>query len=91
MDDPHSTNSGRLGQRMGRVEELLEKLMERVLSSEAGLHSDGLSHRSHESPAALAVDVIPPSSTPVATQYESAPVLSLFDNAVVSDQSHLKW
>jgi hypothetical protein len=64
---------------MGRVEMLLEKLMQKVDSNGTGIEKDhGLVPEVRES---LGIDVLTPSSS-TSNQYENAPILSLFDNAV---------
>ncbi len=80
-DDHQNTNGSRLGQRMGRVEQLLEQLMQKINANENGASQ----HLSPPTPATdgLGIDVLTPSSTP-SVQFENAPILSLFDNAVVS-------
>lgn len=68
---------------MGRVEMLLEKLMEKVDPSEVATNQcHGLASEPVDS---LGIDVLTPSSTP-SMSYENAnaPILSLFDNAVFS-------
>jgi len=64
---------------MGRVEMLLEKLMQKVDSNGIGIERDhGLVPEARES---LGIDVLTPLSS-TSNQYENAPILSLFDNAV---------
>jgi hypothetical protein len=78
--DDHAPPSGtQLGQRMGRVEMLLDKLMQKVDSNGIGIEKDpGLVPEARES---LGIDVLTPSSS-TSNQYENAPIFSLFDNAV---------
>ena len=58
---------------------LLEKLMQKVDSNGIGIERDhGLVPEARES---LGIDVLTPSSS-TSNQYENAPILSLFDNAV---------
>ena len=79
MDDQAPPSGTQLGQRMGRVEMLLEKLMQKVDSNGIGVETDhSLVPEARES---LGIDVLTPSSS-TSNQYENAPILSLFDNAV---------
>jgi hypothetical protein len=79
VDDQAPLSGTQLGQRMGRVEILLEKLMQKVDSNGIGIERDhGLVPEARDS---LGIDVLTPSSS-TSNQYENAPILSLFDNAV---------
>jgi hypothetical protein len=79
LDDQGPPSGTQLGQRMGRVEMLLEKLMQKVDSNGIGIERDNaLVPEPRES---LGIDVLTPSSS-TSNQYENAPILSLFDNAV---------
>ena len=80
MDEQTPLPSGsQIGQQMGRVEMLLERLMEKVDANHmaTGRHQDIIC----ESRESLGIDVLTPSSTST-HQYDGAPILSLFDNAV---------
>jgi hypothetical protein len=64
---------------MGRVEMLLEKLMQKVDANGIGNETGhGFVAEVRES---LGIDVLTPASS-ASNQYEGAPILSLFDNAV---------
>lgn len=64
---------------MGRVEMLLEKLMQKVDATGIGIERDhGIVADARES---LGIDVLTPASS-ASNQYEGVPILSLFDNAV---------
>lgn len=79
VDDQAPLSGTQLGQRMGRVEMLLERLMQKVDSDGIGIERDhGLVPEARDS---LGIDVLTPSSS-TSNQYENAPILSLFDNAV---------
>jgi hypothetical protein len=79
VDDQAPPSGTQLGQRIGRVEMLLEKLMQKVDSNGISNSKDqGLESELRES---LGIDVLTPSSS-TSNQYEHAPILSLFDNAV---------
>ena len=79
MDDQAPPSGTQLGQRMGRVEMLLEKLMQKVDANGIGIETDhSLVPEARES---LGIDVLTPLSS-TSNQYENAPILSLFDNAV---------
>lgn len=79
-DEPSdASNAGGLGERVGRVENMLEVLMQKVDSVHDKLRS-GSQPPSKLSPS-LGIDVITPCATP--SHLETAPVLSLFDNAIV--------
>jgi hypothetical protein len=79
VDDQAPPSGTQLGQRMGRVEMLLEKLMQKVDANGIGIEVDhSLVPEARES---LGIDVLTPSSS-TSNQFENAPILSLFDNAV---------
>ena len=66
---------------MGRLEFLLDRLLQRI--GAYGIDINDQIEPAEASADSLGIDVITPSSTP-SDQCENAPVLSLFDNAVVS-------
>lgn len=78
-EPPDAANTGGLGERVERVENMLEVLMQKVDSIHDILGS-GSQHPS-KLPPSLGIDVITPCATP--SHPETAPVLSLFDNAIV--------
>lgn len=79
-DDQVSSSGALLGERMGRVEMLLEKLMQKVDANGMEIERD---HDSAvpEAKENLGIDVLTPASS-ASNQYENAPILSLFDNSV---------
>lgn len=79
-DEPSdAANTGGLAERVGRVENMLEVLMQKVDSVHDKLGSG--SQPPSKLPPSLGIDVITPCATP--SHPETAPVLSLFDNAIV--------
>jgi hypothetical protein len=80
-----SSNNTGLGHRLGRVEELLEKLITKVSPnnerSTPGDEGDDLP----ASASYIGIDVIVPTDEPN-TEYGNAPIMSLFDNSVVSSR-----
>lgn len=60
---------------------MLEKLMQHV--EDGGLRSPRGSNK--DIPDSLVIDVLTPTSSAPSSAYENAPVLSLFDNTVVSN------
>lgn len=76
VDEAPPSAGSQLGQQIGRVENLLERLMEKVDSNNMAVGRALCASRD-----SLGIDVLTPSSTS-SNQYEGAPVLSLFDNAV---------
>ncbi|KFY83795.1 hypothetical protein V500_09890 [Pseudogymnoascus sp. VKM F-4518 (FW-2643)] len=85
LDDAErsSSNNTGLGHRLGRVEELLEKLITKVSPSNdrstPGDEGDGL----QASSSCMGIDVIMPTDEGH-TEYGNAPIMSLFDNSVLS-------
>ncbi|OCL06582.1 hypothetical protein AOQ84DRAFT_343131 [Glonium stellatum] len=73
VDDqsPHDAGNSALDQRMGKVEALLEKLMEKVSQATE-------ENRTPYGP----VDVLTPSSTPATTHDSQPPFISLFDDVL---------
>lgn len=79
-DEPSDTvNPGELGERVGRLENMLEALIQKVDAIYDRLGSG--SQPSNQLPPSLGIDVITPCATP--GRPETAPLLSLFDNAIV--------
>ena len=79
-DEPSdAVNTRGLGERVGRVENMFELLMQKMDSIHDKLGSDSQPHS--KLPPSLGIDVITPCATP--SHPETAPVLSLFDNAIV--------
>lgn len=70
-------SGAQMGERLGRVEMLLEKLLEKVCQYEK-------EKISLPTPESTTNDVLTPFSGSGATGFDSAPILSLFDNVVVS-------
>jgi hypothetical protein len=70
-EDQAPSSGSQLGQRIGRVEELLERLMDRIDATSA--HAEEVN-----------INVLTPSSSS-SIQNENAPILSLFNNSVVSN------
>lgn len=68
-----------MGDRLSRVEKVLEKLVNKI-----GATEDGRVVAAAETLESLGIDVLHQS-----TSHDTAPVYSLFDNAVVSDLSRL--
>ncbi|ELR03069.1 hypothetical protein VC83_08558 [Pseudogymnoascus destructans] len=86
LDDaerPSSNNTG-LGHRLGRVEELLEKLITKVSPSldrsTPVKEADSLQAAS----SCIGIDVIVPTDEGSHTEYGNAPIMSLFDDSVLS-------
>lgn len=79
-DEPSdAANSGELGERVGRLENMLEALIHKVDAIYDRLGSG--SQPPNKPPPSLGIDVITPCATP--SHPETAPLLSLFDNAIV--------
>ncbi|KAL3422559.1 C6 zinc finger domain-containing protein [Phlyctema vagabunda] len=74
--EEHEQSSGpQMGERLGRVELLLEKLLDKINSYDE--------KASLPTPESVVNDVLTPYSGSGSNVYENAPVLSLFDNVVI--------
>ncbi|KFY07796.1 hypothetical protein V492_06812 [Pseudogymnoascus sp. VKM F-4246] len=84
LDDAErsSSNNTGLGQRLGRVEELLEKLITKVSPSNDRSTTPGDEEDSLQA-SCIGIDVIMPSDDGH-TENGNAPIMSLFDNSVLS-------
>lgn len=84
LDDSErsSSNNVGLGQRLGRVEELLEKLIANVSPSVKTPLSVNEAGNLQATSSSLGIDVIAPNDESH-TEFENAPIMSLFDNSVV--------
>lgn len=82
----NSNNSG-LGQRLGRVEELLEKLITKVAPTNERTPPCDERDNLQVAASSMGIDVIAPTDE-AHTEYGNAPIMSLFDNSVVSSQSY---
>ena len=86
LDDSErsSPNNIGIGHRLGRVEELLEKLITKVSpNSEKSPPVDDGDSLQAVSASCIGIDVIAPTDEPN-TEFGNAPIMSLFDNSVVS-------
>lgn len=80
-DEPSdAANNGGLGERVGRLENMLEVLMQKLDAVYDRLASG--SQPPSKLPTSLGLDVITPCTTPC-HHHETAPLLSLFDNTIV--------
>ena len=82
VDEAPPPTGSQLGQQIGRVEDLLNRLMEKVDSNSMAVGRAICASRD-----SLGIDVLTPSSTS-SNQFEGAPVLSLFDNAIFGREPH---
>jgi hypothetical protein len=87
LDDTErsSSNNTGLGHRLGRVEELLEKLITKVTPNNERTLPRDEGDNLQPSASCIGIDVIVPTDEPH-TEYGNAPIMSLFDNSVVSSQ-----
>lgn len=85
LDDAErsSSNNSGLGHRLCRVEELLEKLIAKVSSSNDSFTPGDEEDSIRASAPSMGIDVIAPNAE-ANIDYRNAPILSLFDNSVVS-------
>jgi hypothetical protein len=75
------SNGTQVGERLGRVERLLETLVEKISAYEEEENSQKIM-----TPESMSNDILTPSMTNISgvSVQDSAPFLSLFDNSVVS-------
>lgn len=87
LDDAErsSSNNTGLGQRLGRVEELLEKLITKVSPSNDSSTPVDEVDSLQASTSCIGIDVIVPTDE-AHSEYGNAPIMSLFDNSVVSSR-----
>ena len=85
LDDTErsSSNNTALGHRLSRVEELLEKLITNVSPSNERFTPGDKGDTLQPSALCIGIDVIVSTDKPH-TEYSNAPIMSLFDNSVVS-------
>ena len=81
-EDHDQSGQPQFGERLGRVELLLQKLLDKVAAYETVTPP--------ATPESMGNDVLTPYSSNGLNANENHPVLSLFDNVVVSYLSHLR-
>jgi hypothetical protein len=83
-EEYYSSSSPNVGERLGRVEQLLEKLVEKITAFEEVENAHKI-----QTPESMGDVLTPYSSNATSNIQDAIPILSLFDNEVVKETRYL--